>query len=107
MKTHTHTHTQNYASFMRSKKEKVNRKKERKRNYGYVCTSNKITKSSLLFVQTFTKQTESRAMPPVASLTNALMKTSNKQVIRITLLSLESKLRARHLDLTDEKNSLF
>jgi hypothetical protein len=26
--THTHTHTHNYASFMRNKKEKVNRKKE-------------------------------------------------------------------------------
>jgi len=39
-------------------------------------------------------------------LTNVLMKTSNKQDIRITLLSLESKLRAGHLDLTDEKKNI-
>jgi hypothetical protein len=76
------------------------------RNNGYVCRNSNLAKCSLLFVRTVTKQTESRAMSSVASVTNVLMKTSNKQNIRIKLLSLESKLRACDLDLTDEKHAL-
>ena len=61
----------------------------------------------LSFLSQQLQNKHNRTMSSVASLTNVLMKISNKQDIRITLLSLESKLRACHLELTDEKHSLF